>query len=96
MISIKFHRTESIFVTRPSSILFVSGQMCTFQPRNFTGIGSDGIKACPELKCIVWGAASSHPDPGKEKGLRGRIEMIQLRIEMIQLMIEFVWEKIVG
>ena len=71
-------------------------QMCTFQPRNFTGIGTDGIEACPELKRIVWGAASSRPDPGKEKGLRGRIEMTQLRIEMTQLMIEFVWEKAVG
>ena len=48
------YRTSNIlFVTGPSNILFVTGPsnilfggvyMCTFQPGNFTGWGSDGVK----------------------------------------------------
>ena len=49
---------------------------------------SEGVKSCPELKCTAWGAASSPPDPGKGKGLRGGIEMTQSRIEVTQSRIE--------
>ena len=39
--SIQKHGVESRFVTGSSNILFASLYVCTFQPRNFTGWGSD-------------------------------------------------------
>ena len=38
------HSTESRFVTGPSTILFASSHVCTFQPGNFTGWGSEVVK----------------------------------------------------
>ena len=34
---------ESRFVTGPSNILFGGVYLCTFQPGNFTGFGSEGV-----------------------------------------------------
>ena len=39
------HRTESRFVKGPSNILFVRVYVCTFQPGNFTGWGSEGVNS---------------------------------------------------
>ena len=41
-ISIKIRSIESRFVIGPSNIPFAD--MCTFQPGNFTGCGSEGVK----------------------------------------------------
>ena len=38
------HRIESKFVTGPSNILSAGVCMSTFQPGNFTGLGSEGVK----------------------------------------------------
>ena len=58
-ISIKMHSTESRFVTGPSNILFAGIYVCNFQPRNFTGWGSEGVKteeACcmKAVKKMFW------------------------------------------
>ena len=42
--SIKTHSIESKFVIGPSNILVVGLYVCTFQPGNFTGWGSEGVK----------------------------------------------------
>ena len=44
MTSIKRHRVESRFVTGPSNTLFAGVYVCTFQPGNFTGWVSEGVK----------------------------------------------------
>ena len=36
--------TESRCVIGPSNILYTGMYVCTFQPRNFTGGGSEGVK----------------------------------------------------
>ena len=41
--SIKMHSAESRFVIGPSNVLFGSLYVCTFQPRIFTGWGSEGV-----------------------------------------------------
>ena len=38
------HSTESRFVTGPSNTLFAGVYVCTFQPGNVTGWGSEGVK----------------------------------------------------
>ena len=49
------HGTESRFVIGPSNILFagvcVCVCVCTFQPRNVTGRGSEGVDVFEE---ILW------------------------------------------
>ena len=42
--SIKTNSIKSRFVTGPSNILFASLHVSTFQPGNFTGWGSEGVK----------------------------------------------------
>ena len=42
--SVKMHSTESRSVIGPSSILFAGLYVCTFQPGNFTGWGSERVK----------------------------------------------------
>ena len=45
------HTTESRFVAGQSAILFGGVYVCTFQPGNFTGCGSEGVNqlsASPE------------------------------------------------
>ena len=37
------HSVESGFVIGPSNILFASLHVCTFQPGNFTGWGSEVV-----------------------------------------------------
>ena len=44
-ISVKLHSTESGFVIGPSNTLFAGVYVSTFQPRNFTGWGSEGVNA---------------------------------------------------
>ena len=44
MTAIKMHSVENRFVIGPSHILFGSMYVCTFQPGNFTGWGSDRVK----------------------------------------------------
>ena len=44
-IFIKMHSAKSRFVIGPSNILFAGMYMCTFQPGNFTGWGSERVKA---------------------------------------------------
>ena len=39
------HSSESRLVIGPSNILFAGVYVCTFQPGNFTGWGSQGVKA---------------------------------------------------
>ena len=39
---------EIRFVIEPSNILFGGVYVCTFQPGNFTGWGSEGVKAITE------------------------------------------------
>ena len=39
------HSIESRVVTGPSDILFSGVYVCTFQPRNFTGWGSEGVNS---------------------------------------------------
>ena len=51
---IKMHSTESRFVIGPSNILFAGVYMCTFQPINFTGWGSEGVKLTTCTVCR-WG-----------------------------------------
>ena len=51
---IKMHSTESKFVIGPSNILFAGVYMCTFQPINFTGWGSEGVKLTTCTVCR-WG-----------------------------------------
>ena len=43
-ISIKMHSIGSSFVTVPSYILFGGVYVCIFEPGNFTGCGSEGVK----------------------------------------------------
>ena len=43
-VSIKMHSIKSRFVIGPSNVLFVGMYMSTFQPGNFTGCGSKGVK----------------------------------------------------
>ena len=40
---VKMHSIEIIFVIGPSNILSASVYVCTFQPGNFTGWGSEGV-----------------------------------------------------
>ena len=40
-----FSQNAGRFVIRPSDILFASVYVCTFQPGNVTGWGSEGVKA---------------------------------------------------
>ena len=72
-ISIKMHSTESGFVKGPSNILFASLYVCTFQPGNFTGWGSDAgsppsgtkseILLTKQSRCVcVKGALSPNDD----------------------------------
>ena len=42
--SIKMHRIESRFVKGPSKRVFAGVYVCTFQPGNFTGWSSEGVK----------------------------------------------------
>ena len=44
MTAIKMHSVESRFVIGPSNILFGSVYVCTFQPGNYTGWGSEEVK----------------------------------------------------
>ena len=39
------HSVESRFVMGPSNILFAGVYVCTFQPGNFTGCGSEGVNS---------------------------------------------------
>ena len=39
------HSTEGRFVIGPSNILFGGVYVCTFQPRNITGWGSEGVNS---------------------------------------------------
>ena len=50
MISIKVHSIESKCVTGPSNILFGGGYVCTFDARNFTGWGSEGVNVALVLQ----------------------------------------------
>ena len=43
------HSIESRFATGPSSILFGGVYVCTFQPGNFTGWGSEEVKHLKEM-----------------------------------------------
>ena len=51
--STKMHSIESRFVIGPSNILFAGIYVCNFQPRNFTGWGSEGVKT--EEECCMKG-----------------------------------------
>ena len=44
------HSVESRFVIGPSDILSAGVYVCTFQPANFTGFGSEGL-----LLLLFWG-----------------------------------------
>ena len=44
MTSTKLHSIESRLVIGPSKVLFVGVHVCIFQPGNFTGCGSEGVK----------------------------------------------------
>ena len=46
----QIHNTESSFVTGRSTILFAGMYVCTFQPRNVTGRGSEGVKKKKVIK----------------------------------------------
>ena len=46
----QMHNTESSFVTGQSTILFAGMYVCTFQPRNVTGWGSEGVKKKKVIK----------------------------------------------
>ena len=43
------HSIENRFVIGPSDVLFGGVGVCTFQPGNFTGQGSDGVKKIKEI-----------------------------------------------
>ena len=58
---------ESIYVTGPSNILFGSMYVCSFQSRNFTGRGSEGVNAVSVSEEVLAGTEI----PGG--GGRGRI-----------------------
>ena len=45
------HSIESRFVTGPSNRLSAGVYVCTVQPENFTGCGSDGVKRKIVLVC---------------------------------------------
>ena len=41
---IQMHSAESGYVTEPSNVLSAGAYVCSFQPGNFTGWGSEGVK----------------------------------------------------
>ena len=51
MTSIKMHSVESRLVIEPSNVLFGSLYVCTFQPGNFTGWGSEGVNV--DRPCVL-------------------------------------------
>ena len=52
-ISIQMHSVERRFVIGLSNILSAGMYVCTFQPRNFTGCGSEGVKnICDICMCL--------------------------------------------
>ena len=59
-ISTKMHSIESRFVIGPSNILFARIYVCNFQPRNFTGWGSERVKT--EEECCM-----NYNEGGKKK-----------------------------
>ena len=46
-------RTESRFVIGPSNVLSAGVYVCTFQPGNLAGCGSEGVKD-PVVHVRVW------------------------------------------
>ena len=57
------HSIESRFVIGPSSVLFGGVYVCTFQPENFTGCGSEGVNPRAEdwSECHVQESIPSLP-----------------------------------
>ena len=65
-ISVKMHSTESGFVIGPSDTLFAGVYVSTFQPRNFTGWGSEGVN----VKIYQIGAHCKAKDQNLETTLK--------------------------
>ena len=53
IISTKMHSIDGRFVLGPSDTLFAGLYVCSFQPGNFTGWGSEGVKVKEILQCFV-------------------------------------------
>ena len=51
--SIKRHITEIRFVTGPSNILFAGAYVCSFQPGNVTGWGSEGVNHYVQVALLL-------------------------------------------
>ena len=65
------HSVESRFVIRPSDILSAGVYVCTFQPRNFTGCGSEWVNPMLEIWVTTTAAA-------KLAKIRGKILLVRL------------------
>ena len=53
------HSIKGRFVTRPSNTQF--GGVCTFQPENFTGCGSEGVNVQRTQRTAANGTHSEQP-----------------------------------
>ena len=49
----KFTVLKVDFIIRPSNILFASVYVCTVQPGNFTGSGSEGVNFHSTIMSVV-------------------------------------------
>ena len=69
------HSTGSRFVKGPSSILFGGVYVCTFQPGNFTGCGSEEVSVQSTTVTSGWVDKSVFYDQSTSAGISGRYHL---------------------